>query len=342
MRKKHLKAVLFALLFTAGIQGLVAQGYWIGFYNLENLFDTINNKEVDDNEHTPSGGYNWSTERFNHKIDQINKVIDSISRATSPNIWGVLGVCEIENASVLKALCNKFAAANSCSFVHFESPDRRGIDVALLYNSNAFKPTHFEKVAVRLFLSDNTPKYTRDLLVVSGWLGSTKVHFIVAHWPSRSGGQKRSEHFRMTASYYSKRITDSIKQNDPQAQIVLMGDLNDDPSNRSVKRFVQSKNTEIGFYNPMEAIHKQGVGSIAYRDRWHLFDQLIFTNNFLKEGPLRLQGAGVYRKKFLTQLDGRFKNYPLRTYVGQNYVGGYSDHFPVIAILTPTAPKGYE
>lgn len=334
--------MLFALLFTASAQALVAQGYWIGFYNLENLFDTIDHKEVDDSDRTPIGAYKWSTERFNHKIDQINGVIDSISRATSPNIWGALGVCEIENATVLQALCRKFNASNSCRFVHFESPDRRGIDVALLYNADAFKPTHFEKVAVRLFLSDDSPKYTRDLLVVSGWLASAKVHFIVAHWPSRSGGQKRSEHFRMTASYYSKRIADSIQKSDPKAQIVLMGDLNDDPSDRSVRRFVKSKNTDMEFYNPMEAMHKQGVGSIAHRDRWHLFDQLIFTKNFLNQGPLRLEGAGVYRKKFLTQSDGRFKNYPLRTYVGINYVGGYSDHFPVIALLTATDPKGYE
>src|SRR6056300_1150693 len=108
MRKKHLKAVLFALLFTASAQGLVAQGHWIGFYNLENLFDTIDHKEVDDSDRTPIGAYKWSTERFNHKIDQINGVIDSISRATSPNIWGALGVCEIENATVLQALCRKF------------------------------------------------------------------------------------------------------------------------------------------------------------------------------------------------------------------------------------------
>ncbi len=334
--------MLFALLFTAGTQALVAQGYWIGFYNLENLFDTIDHKEVNDEAHTPKGAYKWSTDRFNHKIDQINGVIDSISRATSPNTWGVLGVCEIENATVLQALCRNFTASNSCHFVHFESPDRRGIDVALLYNADTFKPMHFEKVAVRLFLSDDSPKYTRDLLVVSGWLASAKVHFIVVHWPSRSGGQKRSEHFRMTASYYSRRIADSIQKSDPNAQIVLMGDLNDDPSDRSVMRFVKSKNTEMAFYNPMEAIHKQGVGSIAHRDRWHLFDQLIFTKNFLNQGPLWLEGAGVYRKKFLTQPDGRFKNYPLRTYVGINYVGGYSDHFPVIALLTPIDPKGYE
>ncbi|MGA0063378.1 MAG: endonuclease/exonuclease/phosphatase family protein, partial [Flavobacteriaceae bacterium] len=159
---------------------------------------------------------------------------------------------------------------------------------------------------------------------------------------SRSGGQKRSEHFRMTASYYSKRIADSIQQSDPNAQIVLMGDLNDDPSDRSVKRFIHSKYSDMAFYNPMEAMHKKGVGSIAHRDRWHLFDQLIFTKNFLNDGPLWLEGAGVYRKKFLTQLEGRFKNYPLRTYVGINYVGGYSDHFPVIALLTAIDPKGYE
>jgi hypothetical protein len=342
MRKKLHKALLFVLLFAAGMHGLKAQGYWIGFYNLENLFDTIQHKEVNNNQYTPNGSYNWTSRRFHHKIDQLNRVIDSIGHAAKPNIWGVLGVCEVENTTVLKALCDQFSAEDSCHFVHFESPDLRGIDVGLLYNANAFKPTHFERVAVRLFLSHDMPKYTRDLLVVSGWLGSAKVHFIVAHWPSRSGGQKRSEHFRMTASYYSKRIADSIQQNDPNAQIVLMGDLNDDPNDRSVKRFVTSKNTEVGFYNPMETLHRKGVGSIAHRDRWHLFDQLIFTNNFLKEGPLRLQGAGVYRKKFLTQLDGKFKNYPLRTYVGQHYVGGYSDHFPVIAILTPTAPKGYE
>lgn len=342
MTKTPFKIALFYMLMVSGVAPLKAQGIWVGFYNLENLFDTLYHKEADDSERTPSGIYRWDSQRFDHKLNRIKSVLDSIQQATPSYHWGVLGVCEVENASVLKALCEKLSSDQSCRFVHFESPDLRGIDVALLYNATVFHPTHFEKVPVQLFLSDDSPKYTRDLLVVSGWLAKAKVHFIVAHWPSRSGGQKRSEHFRMTASYYSKRIADSIQKSDPQAQIVLMGDLNDDPSDRSVKRFVKASSTSPGFYNPMEAMHAQGVGSIAHRDRWHLFDQLIFTPNFLKGGALRLSGSGVFRKKFLTQLDGRFKNYPLRTYVGINYVGGYSDHFPVIALLTPTDPKEYE
>lgn len=337
-----IKPLFGCLLIVLNFQLYATQQSWVGFYNLENLFDTVSSVGVEDEDRTPHGKYRWTSDRMELKIKKLHSVIDSINQTVDPYEWSVLGVCEVENAALINQLCKRFDPSQNCRFVHFESPDLRGIDVALLYNAKRFRPTHFERKKVKLFLSDDTPKYTRDLLVVSGWLTQLKVHFIVAHWPSRSGGQKRSEHFRSTASYYSRRIIDSIRAKDPKAQIVLMGDLNDDPTDRSVKRLVKETVKFEGLYNPMEALHQKGVGSIAHQDRWHLFDQLIFTPNFKTEGALQLTGAGVFKRPFLTQKNGRYKNYPLRTYVGTQYSGGYSDHFPVIALLKTTVPKEYD
>ena len=337
-----IKRLFTCLLIVLNLQLYAAQQSWVGFYNLENLFDTVSNVGVEDEDRTPHGRYRWTSERMELKISKLHSVIDSINKAVAPYEWSVLGVCEVENASLVDQLCRRFDSGQNCRFVHFESPDLRGIDVALVYNAKRFSPTHFERKRVNLFLSDDTPKYTRDLLVVSGWLTGVKVHFIIAHWPSRSGGQKRSEHFRSTASYYSRRIIDSIRTKDNDAQIILMGDLNDDPSDRSVRRLVKETVKFEGLYNPMEALHQRGVGSIAHRDRWHLFDQLIFTSNFKTEGGLQLKRAGVFKRPFLTQQRGRFKDYPFRTFVGSNYQGGYSDHFPVIALLKTTGPKEYD
>jgi hypothetical protein len=182
-----LKRVCGCLLIVLNFQLYAAQQSWVGFYNLENLFDTISNVGVEDEDRTPHGRYRWTTDRMEQKIKKLHSVIDSINKAVDPYEWSLLGVCEVENAALIDQLCKRFNPSQNCRYVHFESPDLRGIDVALLYNAKRFRPTHFERKKVKLFLSDDTPKYTRDLLVVSGWLTQVKVHFIVAHWPSRSG-----------------------------------------------------------------------------------------------------------------------------------------------------------
>lgn len=224
--------------------------------------------------------------------------------------------------------------------VHFDSPDKRGIDVALIYKKAVFLPSSFASLRLVLTNENDYRVYTRDQLVVGGILDGEQMHFIVNHWPSRSGGEARSRPKRLEAARLNKKIIDSILKLNPEARIISMGDLNDDPIDDSLKKILKTKgkvndleNTDL--YNPMEMLFKKGIGSLAYRDRWNLFDQIYFTANITQESQYRYRfwKAGVYNPTYLIDKKGQYKGYPLRTYAGGNYIGGYSDHFPVYIYL---------
>ncbi len=315
----------------------------IAFYNLENLFDTIDNPNKRDEDFTPEGRDHWTAKKYNHKLHNMAKVLADIGRTETKTSPAIVGVAEVENRQVLEDLINTGdLKGKNYGIIHTESPDRRGIDVALLYKKNVFRPTNYQKYPLLIYDLDTRKRiYTRDQLVVTGLLDGEKIHIIVDHWPSRRGGETRSLPKRIKAAELTKKIMDSIKANEPNAKIVMMGDLNDDPSSPSVKKVFQTKAKksevpENGYYNAMEHFFNRGIGTLAYRDSWNLFDQIILTQSWLKNNDAKkfhFWKSGIYSKEFMKNRTGRYKGYPKRTLVGSQFLGGYSDHFPTYIIV---------
>ena len=252
----------------------------------------------------------------------------------------LIGVSEIENRKVLEDLISTPPLSKTTyNIVHFDSPDRRGVDVALLYQPAIFKVTNTK--SVRLSLPDKPDWFTRDQLVVSGLLDGEPIHVIVNHWPSRSGGEKATAPLRQAAASLCRSIADSLMKLNPTAKIIIMGDLNDNPTDISlVKKLMARKSPEEtkpgDLFNPMYKMYKQeGLGSLAYRDSWSLFDQLIVSQPLLGEdkSSFKLYKTKIFNRPFLTQKEGAFTGYPKRTYAGGVFQGGYSDHFPVYLFL---------
>jgi hypothetical protein len=314
----------------------------IAFYNVENVFDTINTEGVLDEEFTPDGPNMWTGKRYLEKLDRLAMVISGIG--ADEGIKGgpaILGVSEIENRSVLEDLAaHPILADADYRVIHFDSPDRRGVDVGLLYQPRYFEPLNAVSAELMLYNEDGSRIYTRDQLLVSGNFDGEPMHFIVNHWPSRRGGEKASRPLRNEAARLTKSLVDSLMAIDPDSKIVVMGDLNDDPVNQSVRRILGAVDSpervrEGGLFNAMYPLFRKGVGSLAYRDAWNLFDQMIISEPLVRSSQdgYRFLAARVYNKEFLTQQDGQYRGYPFRTYVGTTYQGGYSDHFPVYLIL---------
>ncbi|MDA9803858.1 endonuclease/exonuclease/phosphatase family protein [Flavobacteriaceae bacterium] len=315
----------------------------VAFYNLENLFDTENDPLTYDDDRTPDGKDHWTEEIYQDKLKNMAKVMAEIGAEVSGSAPTIIGVCETENRKVLEDLVNQETLVEQdYGIIQFDSPDRRGIDVALLYKKKLFTPTHYK--AKELLIYDDNDKskrvFTRDQLVVSGMLDGEKIHLIVNHWPSRSGGEKRSRSKRIKAAKLNRQIIDSIFSDDPYAKIITMGDFNDDPTNPSVKDHLNAKRKANNLaikelYNPMEDLAKQGYGSLAYRDSWNLFDQIIISTELTKKdfSSYRFYKAGIYNKTYLVNAHGRYKGYPYRSFASGSYTGGYSDHFPVYIYL---------
>ncbi|WP_437396300.1 endonuclease/exonuclease/phosphatase family protein [Flagellimonas lutimaris] len=313
----------------------------IAFYNCENLFDTVNDSLTFDDDRTPEGRYHWTQERYLQKVENLSKVISKIGEDTSKTSPDIVGLCEVENLDVLEDLVQHHnLREKDYGIIHFDSPDARGIDVALLYKKAAFIPSSFKSHRLLLFDEMSERKYTRDQLVVGGTMDRENIYFIVNHWPSRRGGSAKSSPLRVRAALLNKRIIDSIQELDLDAKIIAMGDLNDDPIDDSLKKILKTKGKKrqldsVSLYNPMEAMFKKGVGSLAYRDKWNLFDQMFMTSNLVTKDRTTLSfwKAGIFAPAFIRTDKGRFKGYPLRTYSGGSYTAGYSDHFPAYLFL---------
>lgn len=320
----------------------------VSFYNLENLFDTIRNFEIHDEEFTPGGLNKWDYKKYRHKLENMSDVIAQIG-GMGPTI---LGVSEIENRGVLEDLIAMPKLRDKgYGIVHFDSPDERGIDVGLLYMKNVFTPC--ESKAHTVFIPEDPEDKTRDVLQVSGFIAGEKFHFMVGHWPSRSGGEAASMHKRMAAANVMRRVTDSLLTIDPKAHVVLMGDFNDDPVSPSVREGLMVKDSDKGLkynelFTPMWRLYRAGIGSLAYRDVWNLFDIIVVNGNLLGKDYSSFKlytdlksknSAFIFNKPFLLQKDGPYRGYPLRTIVGGEYHGGYSDHFPVYIYLVKEVKK---
>lgn len=319
----------------------------IAFYNVENLFDTINNPLTRDDDRTPNGKDRWTSDVYKDKVSNIARVISEIGTEVTRNTPAILGLSEVENREVLEDLIKDPRLSNkNYGIIHFDSPDRRGIDVALLYQKNIFTPTNFSKHELLIFDDEDGDRvFTRDQLLVSGMLDGELIHVIVNHWPSRYGGEARSRPKRVAAAKLNKKIIDSLQTIDAKAKIFTMGDLNDDPTNASMKDVLKTKAKKrkakgTDLFNPMEEMARKGVGSLAYRDSWNLFDQIVISAPLLDDkdfSSYRFYKAGVFNKPYLTAKKGRYKGYPFRSFSEGHYTGGFSDHYPVYVYVIKEA-----
>ena len=343
--KEHLPIGLVLLLVSTGLalhaqeKGREFVPAVIGFYNLENLFDTIDSPDTDDAEFLPDGPKQWGTERYRYKLEHMARVIAELGTEVHPQGPAVLGLAEIENSSVVEDLVAMPALKDrGYRVAGHEGPDRRGVDVGFIYDPKRFHL--LGQKAYRLRIPDNDDFRTRDQLMITGVMDGDTVHCIVAHWPSRRGGQKRSEPYRIAAAQLGRSIVDSLLRAEPNARVLYMGDLNDDPVDKSVRRHLrttaQASLARDGFlFNPMEELYRKGIGTLAWRDSWNLFDQIVMSPGLAggEGGAWRYYGVKVYNQPYLRQQEGSFAGYPSRSFVGDTFQGGYSDHFPVYVIL---------
>jgi predicted extracellular nuclease len=310
----------------------------VAFYNVENLFDTIDDPNVDDQEFLPNGTENWNSAKYLLKIEHISEAISKIGQDIVLGGPAIIGLSEIENRGVLEDLINSDnLKSKNYGIVHYDSPDRRGIDVGFLYKKNRFIVEGSQPMPLRT--SDTTFK-TRDQLLVWGKLDGEPIYFLVNHWPSRYGGEQRSAPKRRAAAELTRHIADSLMKINPNLKMVIMGDLNDNPNNKSIAKYLKAKGKpeEIiagDIYNPMMKLFKDGIGSYAYRDSWDLFDQMIVTYGLVGTdySSFKLMKTKIFNEAFLKQKTGAFTGYPWRTFASGQYLGGYSDHFPVYSVL---------
>ncbi len=337
--------LLFAVLFSSFLYAQETKEYLIhtiAFYNLENLFDPADDPVTFDDDRTPTGKDHWTYEIYLDKLKNMARVISDIGTDLTKNSPVIIGVAEIENRKVLEDLVNEKALfSKNYGIIQFDSPDRRGIDVGLLYQKSLFKPRNSSKHEVLIYdLNTGKRIYTRDQLLVSGYLDGDLIHIIVNHWPSRRGGEAKSRYKRNKAAIVTKKIIDSLFSIDPYAKIITMGDFNDDPHSPSIKKIVSAASNKKdislkGLYNPMAKLAKKGIGSLAWADRWNIFDQIIISEALLRKDYATYQyyKAGIYNAAYLTTKKGKYKGYPYRSFSNGVYTGGYSDHYPVYLYL---------
>lgn len=316
----------------------------IGFYNLENLYDTIDQDDVNDEEFTPEGTRRYTPAVYRDKLSKLEKVLAEMGTDHSDEGIAILGVSEIENRSVLKDLtAQEKLKSKNFKIVHYDSRDARGVDVGLLYNPKYFKVLKSDKIYVNM--DDLGEGKTRDILWVQGLFMGEELHVMVAHWPSRRGGEEVSLPKRCRAAEFMRAKADSIYLLNPNANIIVMGDLNDDPTSPSVVKCLKSSGKKEEavdgiFFNPFYDYFKKGIGTLAYADAWNLFDQVIVSPSMLKaDNTLQYGGGFIFSRNYMVQMDGQYKGYPLRTYNGDIYQGGFSDHFPTYVVLKKRTQK---
>lgn len=327
--------------------------YVVGFYNVENLFDIYDDPNKNDDDFTPEGNYNWDKDKYNKKINNIAQVLKAIKKETGA-YHAVLGLAEIENESVLKDLVSaKDVASAGYKIVHYESPDRRGIDVALLYRPDCFKYLDSEalpftfapgSVNVPLSVEEKNNFRTRDALMVHGTIDGEQFAFYVAHLPSRVGDKAPALRSRGAEIIYRHAL--GMMKKYPGIKIVVMGDMNDNPTDESMTKWLHGRESisKVGkedFFSPFTAVLESGTGSLSYKGDWNIYD-IILTNYNLTNAPqgglcLLQLGNGfygkVFNKAFITQQSGQYKGTPFRTFSHGAFIGGYSDHYPTYVII---------
>lgn len=313
---------------------LISQDFSFVFYNVENLFDVKDDILTNDDEFTPEGVKAWTYEKYHRKVDHIARVLVGVGAWELP---ALVGLCEVENKKVLYDLtAHRLLVENGYHIIHKDSPDRRGIDVGLLYNESIFYPISTKWYEV-VFDTDTSQK-TRDILYVKGQIneGDT-LHIFINHWPSRWGGVAATQGKRVEVAGMLKEITDSLFLAEAAPNILIAGDFNDTPADSSLLRVLDAReemgDKQDGLVNLMYPMHvKGGMGTLKYRENWEVFDQIIISthNMELEHSKLFLNGPYIYQADFLLCEDERYLGMkPFRTYSGPRYHGGFSDHLPV-------------
>lgn len=312
----------------------MSKTFSIGFYNLENLFDPFDSSSNLDKDYTPNGKYKWNQEKYDQKIDHLSQVISRIGRMQSDTAPVLLGVCEVENKSCLNDLISSAPIKEfNYDYVFHKSADQRGMNVALLYQKKYFKvlcayPHYLD------FKNQSDDENSRDILHIHGELFGKEIHLILNHWPSRTDGTLKTKHKRMRASQVVQGITEGILKKNIHANILLMGDFNDDPLSESMQAF-----SLYGFINLMTGFQKQKKGSVRFKGKWIMFDQILMHSNLQKAPWFKFSSAHIFVEPQLIQKSGRFKGSPKRTYTGKYHQGGYSDHFPVFIYFETIGKK---
>ena len=341
---KKLLAII-GVMFLIGTMNVQAQerklnAYAIGFYNLENLFDTQHDEGHNDYEYLPDGRNKWTEMKYNHKLRNMSRVLAEMGTDKLPYGCAVIGVSEVENRHCMEDLCNQEPLkARNYQFVHIEGPDQRGVDCALIYNPSFFTIRDVKLVPYIYKKQEDIEKgrATRGFLVVSGTLAGEHVTVIVNHLPSRGA----ESYYRELGGEQIRAVKDSLQQDDPDVKLFIMGDMNDDPRDKSMSvalgaRREMSEVEEGGLYNPFWKIHDSGTGTLMYNNAWNLFDQIIMSRNLLDlEGKkeyktLTFFQPQIFRRDYLFQQEGKYKGGTLRTHAGGVWLDGYSDHLPTL------------
>lgn len=298
-------------------------------------------------EFTPKSGKNYDDKIYRHKLANIAKLISELGQQYTRTAPAVVGLIEVENRQVIEDLIKQPELAKyDYGIIHYNSFDARGIDVALVYQKRRFTPSNSLKKEIKIFNSDGKRSYTRDVLVVTGFLDNEKVAFFMNHWPSRSGGESASAPRRNAAATVLKQQMDSVRAADPSTKLIAMGDFNDDPVNNSLKKYLgavdgkKNYSEETPYVNLMYPLYKRGVASLAYQNAPNLFDQIIVSGNVLADKvgkEYSLYKTEVYAPSYLITKEGSFRGYPFRSWAGDKYTGGYSDHFPAFIVLQKEA-----
>ena len=314
--------------------------YAIGFYNVENLFDTTHDEGKNDHDFTPNGSYQWNEMKYRHKLHNMATVLAEMGTDVLPNVGcAAIGLAEVENDHAMRDLtAQPELAARGYKYVHIEGPDRRGIDCALIYNPKLFTVRDTKLVPYVYDLPKDSTHATRGFLTVSGTLAGEHVTVVVCHLPSRGAGS----YYRELGGKQVKALKDSLVRDDPKVKVLVMGDMNDDPTNKSMYECLSAKGeiNEVGaddMYNPWyNVLVKEGTGTLQYQGKWNLFDQIIMTPNLLnKDGKkdfseLKFWKNQIFRRDYLFQESGKYKGNTKRTTAGGVWLDGYSDHLPVV------------
>ena len=388
---KQLLFLIFSFLYIS-FSAQIKRVATIGFYNVENLFDTIQSADYIDTtlpknhinfhrsipldslkyleitnnykgpwdyekmkgkkivrkqslseDFTPKSSKNYTYDIYQQKVKNIAQVISEIGTKYTKTTPVIVGLAEVENRQVLEDLVKQDALKKyNYGIEHYNSFDARGIDVALIYQKKRFLVTQSYKKELVIYREDGKREYTRDLLVVVGILDGEKVAFFVNHWPSRRGGEAVSMPKRNAAANLLKQEMDAIKEKNPNIKLIAMGDFNDDPISPSFKNYVKAVGNdkelseEYPYFNPMYKMYKKGIASLAYQDAPNIFDQIIYSKNLVSDKikeEYTVYKTEVFSPSYLINKQGNYKGYPFRSWSGNQFTGGYSDHFPVFTIL---------
>ena len=356
--KRILTALLALLLLSAPFSTAAKRTYVIGFYNLENLFDTYHDEGKNDYEYLPDGANKWTEEKYRKKLRNMAHVIAEMKKDNGR--WHtVLGVSEIENRHVLEDLVMEpeIAEANY-QIVHYDGPDRRGVDVALLYKPDQMTlvgsesiPFDFNSGNIKFTLTKEEQDYfrTRDILMVHGIIDGEHFAFYVCHLPSRLGGKGQDLRARGGEIIYEHSM--EMMKKYPGIKCVVMGDMNDNPTDESMAVYLhgREKLSQVGpedYFSPFLSMLKAGYGSLAYRGEWNIYDCILVNYALAHPDKGTLQIMPVIKKKkakyygrifskpFMTNQSGQYKDTPFRTFSNGSFIGGYSDHYPTYIVIS--------